>query len=213
MEKEPNKRHENGPEEMFHTGEPVLDDILHRLSAKREAGEKYMDATRKALMRMLKEYLESKFGRKVSFILPPDHPLGERMEDKGFYPSSVTVYDKYGFAACSSAVSVELTPEGKIVISTSESGNIYDAEEFLSNDDLLGLCHTITEYEQLLPEVRRELAENGEWEECARKLLAEHFPQAESGLREEFINTCWDNRQTENHNLQRFGRRQENNGK
>ena len=124
-------------------------------------------------MCLLKEYLGQKYGRKVRFILPTGDPAGDLLDGKGFYPCSVTIYDKYGFAACSSAVSVELTAEGKILIPTDETGKIHDAEEYLSNDDLLSLCGTVEEYERLLPEIRKELAENGNWkefaEECWRK--------------------------------------------
>ena len=118
----------------------------------------------------------------------------------------MTIYDKYGFAACSSAVSVELTAEGKILIPTDEAGKIHDAEEYLSNDDLLSLCGTVEEYERLLPEIRKELAENGNWKEFARRMLEEEFPQAKAEVREEFIRDCWENLQTESYNLQHFER-------
>ena len=38
-------------------------------------------------------------GRKVRFILPTGDPAGDLLDRKGFYPCSVTIYDKYGFAA------------------------------------------------------------------------------------------------------------------
>ena len=165
-----------------------------------------MAAIREKLMRLLKEYLGQKYGRKVRFILPTGDPAGDLLDGKGFYPCSVTIYDKYGFAACSSAVSVELTAEGKILIPTDEAGKIHDAEEYLSNDDLLSLCGTVEEYERLLPEIRKELAENGNWKEFARRVLEEEFPQAKAEVREEFIRDCWENLQTESYNLQRFER-------
>lgn len=170
MKKEPSKTQENG---ISDTGIPMPDDILPELVKEKDAGKEYMAAIREKLMRLLKEYLGQKYGRKVRFILPTGDPAGDLLDGKGFYPCSVTIYDKYGFAACSSAVSVELTAEGKILIPTDEAGKIHDAEEYLSNDDLLSLCGTVEEYERLLPEIRKELAENGTGknlpEECWRK--------------------------------------------
>lgn len=142
MKKEPSKTQENG---ISDTGIPMPDDILPELVKEKDAGKEYMAATREKLMCLLKEYLGQKYGRKVRFILPTGDPAGDLLDRKGFYPCSVTIYDKYGFAACSSAVSVELTAEGKILIPTDETGKIHDAEEFLSNDDLLSLCETVEE--------------------------------------------------------------------
>lgn len=193
MKKEPSKTQENG---ISDTGIPMPDDILLRIVKEKDAGKEYMAAIREKLMRLLKEYLGQKYGRKVRFILPMGDPAGDLLDGKGFYPCSVTIYDKYGFAACSSAVSVELTAEGKI----------HDAEEYLSNDDLLSLCGTVEEYERLLPEIRKELAENRNWKEFARRVLEEEFPQAKAEVREEFIRDCWENLQTESYNLQRFER-------
>ena len=184
----------------------MADDILPRLVKGKDAAKEYMAATREELMCLLKEYLGQKYGRKVRFILPPGDPAGDLLDEKGFYPCSVTIYDKFGFAACSSAVSVELTAEGKILISTDEAGKIHDAEEYLLNDDLLSLCGTIEEYERLLPEIRKELAENGNWKEFARRMLEEEFPQAKAEVLEEFIRDRWENLQTESYNLQRFER-------
>ncbi|MEO5047313.1 hypothetical protein ABH029_27450, partial [Bacteroides thetaiotaomicron] len=82
----------------------------------------------------------------------------------------------------------------------------HDAEEYLSNDDLLSLCGTVEEYERLLPEIRKELAENGNWKDFARRVLEEEFSQAKAGVREEFVRDCWENLQTESYNLQRFER-------
>lgn len=110
MKKEPSKTQENG---ISDTGIPMPDDILLRLVKEKDAGKEYMAAIREKLMRLLKEYLGQKYGRKVRFILPTGDPAGDLLDGKGFYPCSVTIYDKYGFAACSSAVSVELTAEGK----------------------------------------------------------------------------------------------------
>ena len=193
MKKEPSKTQENG---ISDTGIPMPDDILLRIVKEKDAGKEYMAAIREKLMRLLKEYLGQKYGRKVRFILPMGDPAGDLLDGKGFYPCSVTIYDKYGFAACSSAVSVELPAEGKI----------HDAEEYLSNDDLLSLCGTVEEYERLLPEIRKELAENRNWKEFARRVLEEEFPQAKAEVREEFIRDCWENLQTESYNLQRFER-------
>lgn len=211
MKKEPSKTQGNG---ISDAGIPMSDDILHRLVKGKDAGKEYMAATREKLMCLLKEYLGQKYGHKVRFILPPGDPVGDLLDGKDFYPCSVTIYDKFGFAACSSAVSVELTAEGKILIPTDEAGKIHDAEELLSNDDLLALCGTIEEYERLLPEIRKELAENGDWKEFARRMLAEEFPLSDNKVREEFILKHWENLQAESYNLQRFKRHcQENNEK
>lgn len=195
------------------TGDPALNDILHRLSEERDAGDKYMAGARERLMHILKEYLGQKYGQKVCFILPTGDPVGDMLDDRSFYPSSVTISDKHGFAACSAAVSMGLTPEGKINIPTCEAGSIHDAEEYLSNDELLILCHTITDYERLLPEIRRELAENGGWEEFARQRLAEHFPTASEEMREDFIHEHWENLRTETCNLKRFEQQVKENNK
>lgn len=203
MKKEPSETQENG---ISDTGIPMPDEILPELVKAKNAGKEYMAATREKLIRLLKEYLGQKYGRKVRFILPPGDPFGELLDGKEFYPCLVTIYDKFGFAACSSAVSVELTAEGKILIPTDEAGKIHDAEEYLSNDDLLSLCGTIEEYERLLPEIRKKLADNGDWKEFARRMLEEEFPQAKTEVREEFIRDCWENLQTESYNLQRFER-------
>lgn len=67
MKKEPSKTQENG---ISDTGIPMPDDILLRLVKEKDAGKEYMAAIREKLMRLLKEYLGQKYGRKVRFILP-----------------------------------------------------------------------------------------------------------------------------------------------
>lgn len=171
---------------------------------KKNKGYKYLYRGRRTLMKVLKEYLKQKYGWKVCFILPMGDPLGDLLDERSFYPSSVTVYDKHGYAACSAAVSMELTPEGKIKIMTDESGNIQDAEEYLSYDDLLVLCSTIEEYEHLQPALRREMTESGEWKDHARKLLSEWFPKADVGILEDFIREHWKNQQPDDYNLKLF---------
>lgn len=178
--------------------------ILHTIREEKNKGYKYLYRVRRTLMKALKEYLRQKYGRKVCFILPVGDPLGDLLDERNFYPSSVTVYDKHGYAACSAAVSIELTPEGKIKVSTDESGNIHDAEEYLSYDDLLILCSTIEEYEHLLPVLRREMVESGEWKDHARGLLAEWFPKADAGIIENFIREHWENQQPDDYNLKLF---------
>lgn len=178
--------------------------ILHIIREEKNKGYKHLYRVRRTLMKTLKEYLRQKYGQKVCFILPVGDPLGDLLDERNFYPSSVTVYDKHGYAACSAAVSMELTPEGKIKIRTDESGNIQDAEEYLSYDDLLVLCSTIEEYEHLLPALRREMTESGEWKNHARRLLSEWFPKTEAGILEDFICEHWENLKPDDYNLQLF---------
>lgn len=178
--------------------------ILHTIREEKNKGYKHLYRVRRTIMKALKEYLRQKYGRKVCFIPPVGDPLGDLLDERSFYPSSVTVYDKHGYAACSAAVSIELTPEGKIKVSTDESGNIHDAEEYLSYDDLLVLCSTIEEYEHLLPVLRREMAESGEWKDHARGLLSEWFPKADAGILENFIREHWENQQPDDYNLKLF---------
>lgn len=178
--------------------------ILHTIREEKNKGYKHLYRVRRTLMKTLKEYLRQKYGRKVCFILPVGDPLGDLLDERNFYPSSVTVYDKHGYAACSAAVSMELTPEGKIKIMTDESGNIQDVEEYLSYDDLLVLCSTIEEYEHLLPTLRRKMTERGEWKDHALRLLSEWFPKADTGILEDFIREHWEKLQPDDYNLQLF---------
>lgn len=124
--------------------------ILHTIREEKAKGYKQLNKTRRILFKALKEYLRQKYNRKVYFTFPANAPLNGILEEKNFYPSSVTVYDKHGCANTGTVDSMQLTAEGKIKISTDEAGNIYDAEEYLTYDDLLNLCYTIEEYEKIL---------------------------------------------------------------
>ena len=77
MKKEPSKTQENG---ISDTGIPMPDDILLRLVKEKDAGKEYMAAIREKLMRLLKEYLGQKYGRKVRFILPTGDPAGDLLD-------------------------------------------------------------------------------------------------------------------------------------
>lgn len=178
--------------------------ILHTIREEKNKGYKHLYRIRRHIMKAMKAYLRQKYGRKVCFILPVGDSLGDLLDERGFYPSSVTVYDKHGYAACSAAVSIELTQEGKIKISADESGKIYDAEKYLSYDDLLLLCSTIEKYEHLLPALRRKMAESGEWKDHARELLSEWFPKADAGILKDFIREHWEKLQPDDYNLKLF---------
>lgn len=178
--------------------------ILHTIREEKAKGYKQLNKTRRTLFKALKEYLKQKYNRKVSLIFSTDDPLSNILEEKNFYPSSVTVYDKHGCANTGTAVSMQLTAEGKIKISTDEAGNIYDSEEYLPYDDLLNLCYTIAEYEKLLPSACRELMENGDWQEHAQEMIAESFPEADNLIIEDFIHDYWENLQTDDYNLKNF---------
>lgn len=89
--------------------------ILHTIREEKNKGYKHLYRVRRTLMKALKEYLRQKYGRKVCFILPVGDPLGDLLDERNFYPSSVTVYDKHGYAACSAAVSMELEIERNFI--------------------------------------------------------------------------------------------------
>lgn len=129
--------------------------ILNSLLQEAYAERKRLDKTRRRLFKYLKAYLCDKPGHVVELI-PEDNELYDMLiDEEEFYPSSVIVSDKYGFAASSTATSVRLTAENKIIIQTNEAGKIEDAEEYLLNDDLLALCMTIGKYESLLRKYKR----------------------------------------------------------
>lgn len=178
--------------------------ILHTIREEKAKGYKQLNRTRRVLFKALKEYLRQKYNRKVYFIFPGDDPLSSLLEEKNFYSSSVTIFDKHGCANTGTAVSMQLTAERKIKIFTDEAGNIYDAEEYLMYDDLLNLCYTIEEYEKLLPAARWELMENEDWQEHAQATIAEFFPDAEDLIIEDFIHDYWENLQTDDYNLANF---------
>lgn len=191
-------------QELPDTRNSALDEILHKLSCEIESVDKYQTDSRTKLMCMLKEYLGEKYGHKVCFISPADNIIGEILYERSFHPAPVTVYDRYGTSPCNAPVSVELTPKGKIKILTDEAGVIYDAEEYLSNDDLFALCNTVIRYEQVVSDICKELAENGDWEDVAREMLAEHFPEVENKIREDFVHDYWENLQSSDYNLKKF---------
>lgn len=178
--------------------------ILHTIREERAKGYKQLNKTRRALFKVLKEYLRQKYNRKVYFTFPAGNPLNSILEEMNFYPSSVTVYDKHGCANTGTAVSIQLTAKGMIKISTDEAGNLYDAEEYLTYDDLLNLCYTIEEYEKILPSARLELIKGGDWQEHAHETIAESFPDTDDLIIKDFIHDYWENLQTDDYNLKIF---------
>lgn len=178
--------------------------ILHSICKERTKGQKRLFKTRRALLKALKEYLRLKYKRTVLFSPIAEDPLSNMLDEKEFYPYSVTVTDKYGWAANSTVISVELTNEGKIKIRTSEAGSIEDTDKYLLNDDLFSLCCTIEDYERILLVARRALAESGEWAEHARQTLISFFPKADAELIEYFIYHSWEKLQSDDYNLKLF---------
>lgn len=178
--------------------------ILHTIREEKAKGYKQLNKSRRVLFKALKKYLRQKYNRKVYFTFPAEDPLSDILEEKNFYPSSVIVYDKHGCANTGTAISMQLTAEGKIKISTDEAGNLYDAEEYLTYNDLLNLCYTITEYEKLLSSARWELIENGEWQEHAQETIAESFSDTDDLIIKDFIHDYWENLQTDDYNLKNF---------
>ena len=128
--------------------------VLNNILQETHAGRKRLGKTRCRLFKYLKAYLRDKPGHIVELI-PEEDELYNWLTETGFYPSSVTIMDKHGFAASSTATSVRLTSGSRIVIQTDEAGKIEDAEEYLPNDDLFALCLTIGEYESLLRKYKK----------------------------------------------------------
>lgn len=128
--------------------------VLNSILQETHAGRKRLGKTRRRLFKYLKAYLRDKPGHVVELI-PEEDELYDLLTETGFYPSSVIIMDKHGFAASSTATSIRLATGNRIVIQTDEAGKIEDAEKYLSNDNLFALCMTIGEYESLLKKCKK----------------------------------------------------------
>lgn len=180
-----------------------FEQLLLTFSEEIEKGDKQLQVIRTSLLRLLKEYLRAKY--KKTLLFRPGDPIDDYLYRQDFFPASVTVYNKYDTAACGTAVSVVLTDKEAIHVETDEAGDIYDAAEELLTGDLIDLCHSIVEYENMLPTIREQMAAGGEWKAYARGLLTEHFPEAPRQVVEDFIRDHWEKLQTDDSNLKHFG--------
>jgi len=180
-----------------------FEQLLLTFSEETEKGDQQLQVIRTSLLHLLKEYLRTKYKKTLPFR--PGEPIDDYLYEQDFFPASVTVYNKYGMAACGTAVSVVLTDTEAIHVETDEAGDIYDAAEELLTGELIDLCHSIVEYENMLPAIREQMAARGEWKAYARGLLTEHFPEAPRQVVEDFIRDHWENLQTDDSNLKHFG--------
>lgn len=182
--------------------------ILHELSEEVAKGGLQFRSVRETILRILTRYLKAKYRNTVSFR--PGAPAGYYLYVQDFPPASVFVSNKYGIAVISAVTSVTLTDTGAIRISTDNAGHIHDAAKELTTEELMGLCTSVVTYEKLLAAIRGKIAENGEWEEYARGLLARSFPDVQAATVESFVRKHWKKRQTEDYNLrcfEQYGRR------
>lgn len=179
-----------------------FEQLLLTFSEEIEKGDQQLEVIRTALFRLLKEYLRTKYKKTLPFR--PGEPIDDYLYGQDFFPALVTVYNKYGTAACGTAVSVVLTDTEAIHVETDEAGDIYDAAEELLTGDLIDLCHSIVEYENMLAAIRGQMATSGEWKAYAHSLLTEHFPEAPRQTVEDFIRDHWKNLQTDDSNLKYF---------
>ena len=166
-------------------------------------GYRKLQKTRNSIFKLLKEYLDQKFEKKVIFFPNSDDFICDMLENEEFYPESVIFLDKHGYAARGIISSIQLTEDGKFKVDVDDAGTIYDAESYMLNDDLFTLCDTLEKYEKAMQNIRKDLAESGDWKEHAIHLLSGCSTKTLSELTD-YVSGHWKNLESDDYNIIQF---------